>query len=296
MNPQRLTLIGMCLASCTFLALWLHERSLPAPTHAAETKAGRSLLSLISDLEKQHAAELSALNQKLNQTSALLNETLFALKSANARIADLEFTAGGAGIVPRGPALQLAGINGATNTIPTLISPAGDVLAKAAEYSSRVGGRLFFKTSDGRKGFHVGEIHPVIVQALGFQVDELLADDQEFQQQRQARRIAINEAVARGSAETARMMREQAERERKLESERLRLADEAAKRRQQYELAQAQMAEQQRRTQAAEQLRAAQLQNERIRLEAELYLLQQNALRNPQIVTQPRPQSTNGAF
>ncbi|MFT4692802.1 MAG: hypothetical protein ACI9OD_005042 [Limisphaerales bacterium] len=296
MNFERIISIGSLLAAATFVGLWQHEKALVTPP--ATDNSSRAIAATAAAERTRYADELTDMNERLVKTTDVLRRISAALQESRVRVLDLEFGGLGQQILAEDKARELSGIHSRTNVIAKVIAPDGRVHVENGSFSSKSGGRLFFKTTAGPKGFHIDELHPVILRGLGFEPNKLRADDTLLGEKKAVLRKLNAEAVARAVIDGTIRLQEKEAAERQNEIALARLAVEREQQNQQNQIMQQQVDEQRRRAIANEQLQAARIDAERVRAASEYLLLQQH-IRNRQqqqpVVIQTNPRQTQAS-
>lgn len=284
MNIERIITIGSLCAAATFAGLWQHQQSQVVPVESG--RVGARMLTTAQAEIRLKEAEVERLKTHLETTASVLNRASAALKDARARVDYLEFGGQGGNILAEEAARELAGIHSRTNVIAKVISPSGEVLAEAAVFSSNSGGRLYFKTADGRRGYDAAELHPVVLRGLGFTPESLQQEGVMMAEQKAAARKAVAEALAMAEIEKAQWLKDKSKQEREERERAARVALEQQQLAQQERIMQQQLDEERRRNRVNEQLEAARIQAQQARAAAEILLLQQQS-RQSTVTFQP---------
>lgn len=179
--------LSLCLAfsTATLGGLWIHSRALQADSPAPVPNRNASLAGIL-DRQAAQRSRQKELYGELSRLRLDLEELNRAKAASEAQILSLQQELKDPDVLPDYFAKRFAGIPGQKNKFSRLLSPAGSIHAENAEYSSRSGSLLNFKTPGGRIAVTASQIHPVILTELGFTIDQLRADQRSVLSRRDA--------------------------------------------------------------------------------------------------------------
>tara|TARA_Y100001934_G_C12307581_1_gene753230 strand:+ start:428 stop:1369 length:942 start_codon:yes stop_codon:yes gene_type:complete len=207
MNIQRIISIGSLIAAGTFAALWQQEKNLNLESSGMDTLVPyRSVAHTLMNDRSKYEADIARINESRVQTTDLLRQVNVALAETQERITYLEFGGFGRRVLAEERAREISGVHSRTNRIAKVISPEGGIYIENASFSSRKGGRIYFRTAKGPKGFHMDELHPVVLRGLGLDPQKLREEDEAWNNARARQRAQTMEAIRRGTIETQQIL------------------------------------------------------------------------------------------